>query len=160
MKGRSVFPTINTKIADRILGELRDGAAEGRALKAVRTYRGASTDETREAALAAINALPFERIHRRGSRLHDHRWLPRRRRQRAEPRASHHQHGKSGLTPGDPELPLSVASTYNPSAVKHVGRYPVGGHVPSGGPAVGTGVGGQWYVCRRSCGQLLEGVHQ
>ena len=62
MKGRSVFPTINTKIADRILGELRDGAAEGRALKAVRTYRRDPTNETREAALAALTALPKARL--------------------------------------------------------------------------------------------------
>ena len=53
-----MFPTLNVKIADRILGELRDGGVQGRALKAVRTFRRNPTDDNRKAALAAINALP------------------------------------------------------------------------------------------------------
>ena len=57
-----MFPKLDVKIADRILGELRDGAAEGRALKRVRVFRRTPTDETREAALAAINVLPKARL--------------------------------------------------------------------------------------------------
>ena len=52
-----MFSTLNTKIADRILGALRDGGVQGRALKAVRTFRRNPTDDNRDAALAAINAL-------------------------------------------------------------------------------------------------------
>ena len=52
-----MFSTLNTKIADRLLGELRDGGVQGRALKSVRTFRRNPTDDNRKAALAAINAL-------------------------------------------------------------------------------------------------------
>ena len=52
-----MFQTLNTKIADRILGELRDGGVQGRALKAVRTFRRNPTDDNRDAALTALNAL-------------------------------------------------------------------------------------------------------
>ena len=58
MKGRNMFSTLNTKVADLALGELRDGGAEGRALKRVRVYRRDPTNETHEAALAALNACP------------------------------------------------------------------------------------------------------
>ncbi len=52
-----MFSKLNTKIADRILGELRDGGVQGRALKAVRTFRRDPTDDNHKAALAALNAL-------------------------------------------------------------------------------------------------------
>ena len=57
-----MFPALNVKIADRILDELRDGGAEGRSLKAVRGYRRDLTNETREAALAALSTLPKARL--------------------------------------------------------------------------------------------------
>ena len=52
-----MFSKIDVKIADRILGELRDGGVQGRALKAVRTFRRNPTDDNRDAALTALNAL-------------------------------------------------------------------------------------------------------
>ncbi len=57
-----MFPTLDIKIADRVLTELRDGGAEGRASKLVRKYRRNPTHETRDAARAAINALPKARL--------------------------------------------------------------------------------------------------
>ena len=53
-----MFSKIDVKLADRILGELRDGGVQGRARKAVWTFRRNPTDEHRDAALAALNALP------------------------------------------------------------------------------------------------------
>ena len=52
-----MFSQLDVKIADRILGELRDGGVQGRALKAVRTFRRNPTDDNRDAALTALNAL-------------------------------------------------------------------------------------------------------
>ena len=52
-----MFSKLDVKIADRILGELRDGGVQGRALKLVRRYRRDPTDDNHKAALAAINAL-------------------------------------------------------------------------------------------------------
>ena len=53
-----MFSKLDVKIADRILDELRDGGVQGRARKAVWTFRRNPTDDNRDAALAAINALP------------------------------------------------------------------------------------------------------
>ncbi len=53
-----MFSTLDTKIADRLLDRLRDGGVQGRARKAVWTFRRNPTNDNRDAALAALNALP------------------------------------------------------------------------------------------------------
>ncbi len=52
---------LNVKLADRLLAEMDDGADEGRALKALRSYRQFPSDALRDAALRALGKLSEER---------------------------------------------------------------------------------------------------
>jgi len=52
---------LNKKTADRLLSDLNDGADEGRARKAVRSYRQAPNDTNRTSAITALAALGEER---------------------------------------------------------------------------------------------------
>ena len=57
-----MFSELNTKICDRLLAEMDDGADEGRALKALRNYRRHPSDALRDAALVALNRLSDVRL--------------------------------------------------------------------------------------------------
>lgn len=57
-----MFAELNIKIADRLLAEMDDGHAEGRALKALRSYRRHPSDALRDTALAALGKLSKDRV--------------------------------------------------------------------------------------------------
>ena len=57
-----MFSELNIKIADRLLAEMNDGADEGRALKALRSYRRHPSDANRDAALRGLAKLSDARL--------------------------------------------------------------------------------------------------